>query len=90
MTNAGWVERIMTTVVEQLGCDCATCMWPVYRKLLEAEHARAVRIVKAKLKAAQYAVEDSGSAVDLAYWGGQEAACKDILTALQRGRGGKG
>lgn len=84
MTSAGWAEKK------------AARKWKtpelqrIYAAGFKVEHARSVRIVRAKLKAAQYAVEDSGSAIDLAYWDGQEAALSDILTALQRGRGGKG
>lgn len=79
MTDTGWARK----KVEGYGLlSEETAAAYIYD-----EHARSMRIVRDKLKAAQYAVEDSGSAVDLAYWDGQEAACKDILTALQRGRG---
>ena len=53
-------------------------------KLLKAEHTRSVRIVK---EAAQFQFRET----DTNEWvEGYEAACHDILTALQRGRGGKG
>jgi len=57
---------------------------PTVEKLLKAEHARSVRIVK---EAAQFQFRET----DTNEWvEGYEAACHDILTALQRGRGGKG
>ena len=90
MTDAGWAKKAVDALPMVAGSYSSNARDVSIIKLLIKEHARSLRIVRAKLKAAQYAVEDSGSAVDLAYWDGQEAACRDILTALQRGRGGKG
>lgn len=55
-------------------------------KLLKAEHARAIRLVKAIEKAAKLDQFSRPKFAQQAYL----AACEDILTALQRGRGGKG
>lgn len=56
-------------------------------KSLKAEHARAVRICRQARMLKFHGLRDT----DTNEWlDGYEAACCDILTALQRGRGGKG
>ena len=83
MTDAGWAEKAVskaTTCPDGVSVVYA----PTVEKLLKAEHARSVRIVK---EAAQFQFRET----DTNEWvEGYEAACHDILTALQRGRGGKG
>jgi len=80
MTDAGWAEKKVDKHAKVNGT-----LWvgPAV-DLLKAEHARSVRIVK---EAAQFQFRET----DTNEWvEGYEAACHDILTALQRGRGGKG
>lgn len=90
MTDAGWAERYVLKrrqVLNHLTDDEFTLA------MLKAEHARSVRIVKKRMKHAQAALKTAGTHVDtsvIAYWDGQEDACANLLTALQRGRGGKG
>lgn len=56
-------------------------------KLLKAEHARSVRICRQARMLKFHGLRDT----DTNEWlDGYEAACCDILAALQRGRGGKG
>ena len=65
--------------------------WHVHRgglsdygaKLLEAEHARSVRIVKRYIK-------HMAGATPYEWEKGYQSACNDILAALQRGRTGRG
>jgi hypothetical protein len=60
---------------------------PTVEKFLKAEHARAVRICRQARMLKFHGLRDT----DTNEWlDGYEAACNDILTALQRGRGGKG
>ena len=73
MTDAGWAEK----KVYRLWGKQSLC-WSLVAKLLKAEHARSVRMVKAYL--AKYGTEGSPC----------ELICNDLITALQRGRGGKG
>ena len=55
--------------------------------LVVSEHARAVRICRQARMLKFHDLRDT----DTNEWlDGYEAACNDILTALQRGRGGKG
>ena len=56
-------------------------------KLLNAEHARSVRIVKRAERMGLRAVLDTDTNE---YLEGYQQATSDILAALQRGRGGKG
>lgn len=82
MTDAGWAwER-------------AIKIWKGFRgglidygtQLLEAEHARSVRICRQARMLKFHGLRDT----DTNEWlDGYEAACCDILAALQRGRGGK-
>jgi len=54
---------------------------------IRLEHARAVRICRQARMLKFHDLRDT----DTNEWlDGYEAACNDILTALQRGRGGKG
>ena len=56
-------------------------------KLLAKEHARSVRICRQARMLKFHGLRDT----DTNEWlDGYEAACCDILAALQRGRGGKG
>ena len=67
--------------------DTAQIRMSVAAKRLKAEHARAVRIVKKAKGLLFHGLRDT----DTNEWlDGYEAACHDILTELQRGRGGKG
>ena len=84
MTDAGWAEKMARKGVQYISCITDNEVYSLIAKLLKAEHARSVRIVKG---AAQFQFRET----DTNEWvEGYEAACHDILTALQRGRGGKG
>ena len=67
--------------------DTAQIRMSVAAKRLKAEHARAVRICRQARMLKFHGLRDT----DTNEWlDGYEAACNDILTTLQRGRGGKG
>ena len=86
MTEAGWAER---KVSKAKTCpDGVSVVYaPTVEKLLKAEHARAVRICRQARMLKFHGLRDT----DTNEWlDGYEAACCDIVTALQRGRGGKG
>lgn len=75
MARREWAEKI---VAQQYGHEDDGCIAGLIRK----EHARAVRVVKAKLKAAwldkhSRTVEQRNAYTD---------ACEDILEALTKGR----
>jgi hypothetical protein len=67
--------------------DTAQIRMSVAAKRLKAEHARAVRVVKQAARMELRKVLDTDTNEYLA---GYQQATSDILTALQRGRGGKG
>ena len=80
-----WVEK----VVEKFECGmCKSMIHPDRAaQLVKLEHARAVRICRQARMLKFHGLRDT----DTNEWlDGYEAACNDILTALQRGRGGKG
>ena len=67
--------------------DTAQIRMSVAAKKLKAEHARTVRICRQARMLKFHGLRDT----DTNEWlDGYEAACNDIVTALQRGRGGKG
>lgn len=77
MTDAGWAERV---VAQKYGHEDDGCI----ARLLQAEYARAVRTVKQAKKLSFRGLRDT----DTNEWlDGYDAACNDILAALQRGRG---
>ena len=85
MTDAGWAEKAARKVqlsVRGLGPEPLVQVTTV-AALLNSEHTRSVRIVKATRKGVP-------SEPCEAWKDGYMTACDDTLTALQRGRGGKG
>ena len=86
MTDAGWAEKAVDKMIERLDCACETCVGPGCQKLLQAEHTRSVRIVKKLQKAIELDQHSYNFTAKTAYL----AALSHVLTALQRGRGGKG
>ena len=79
----------MEKVVEKFECGmCKSMIHPdSAAQLVKLEHARAVRICRQARMLKFHGLRDT----DTNEWlDGYEAACNDILTALQRGRGGKG
>ena len=82
MTDAGWAERRVRKEWDTYSGD----LEDFAASLLKAEHARAVRICRQARMLKFHGLRDT----DTNEWlDGYEAACNDILTALQRGRGGK-
>ena len=80
MARREWAEQWAFDASEG---DTAQIGMTVAAKRLQAEHARAVRIVK-RAKALQFhGLRDTDTNEFLA---GYEAACVDILDALQKGR----
>mgnify|MGYP003417392731 CR=1 FL=1 len=82
MTDAGWTEKVVEPY------QCGPCRGKIHIeevvRLLAKEHTHAIRIVK-RLKKQAHLDEFSMSADQLdAYL----EALNDVLTALQRGRGG--
>ena len=83
MTDAGWAEKKVAKAFH-------THKGPLTGyavKLLQAEHARSVRIAKRAERMELRTVLDTDTNEYLA---GYQHAVSDILAALQRGRGGKG
>lgn len=89
MTDAGWAEKVARKFqfrIQEHGPEPLVQVTTV-AALLKAEHARAVRICRQARMLKFHGLRDT----DTNEWlDGYEAACNDILTALQRGRGGKG
>lgn len=85
MTRKGaWAEKWAFEASED---DTAQIRMSVAAKRLNEEHARAVRICRQARMLKFHGLRDT----DTNEWlDGYEAACDDMLTALQRGRGGKG
>jgi hypothetical protein len=80
-----WAEKVSKATTCQDGVSVVYA--PTVEKFLKAEHARAVRICRQARMLKFHGLRDT----DTNEWlDGYEAACNDILTALQRGRGGKG
>jgi len=88
MTDAGWAEKVARKFqfrIQEHGPEPLVQVTTV-AALLKAEHARAIRIVKAEIKRVkleQYYYRDEEKLLIT-------TALERILTALQRGRGGKG
>ena len=84
MTDAGWAEK----KVYRLWGKQSLC-WSLVAKLLKAEHARSVRIVN-KVAAKFLLLKGQKGEAYTQYNMGYNDALNDVLTTLQRGRGGKG
>jgi len=85
MTRKGaWAEKWAWEASED---DTAQIRMSVAVKRVKAEHARAVRVVKKAERMGLRKVLDTDTNE---YLEGYQQATSDILTALQRGRGGKG
>lgn len=91
MTDAGWAEKVVAGKATGYNWNGrirkSTVILPgIAAKLLKAEHARAVRICRQARMLKFHGLRDT----DTNEWlDGYEAACCDILAALQRGRGGR-
>ena len=88
MTDAGWAEQV---VGKRLSDGWSGDAWAMgmgeATDMLHKEHARSVRICRQARMLKFHGLRDT----DTNEWlDGYEAACCDILTTLQRGRGGKG
>jgi len=85
MTDAGWTEKKAVKKIPK--CTCQEHLPYFGADLLRKQHARAVRICRQAKMLNFHRLRDT----DTNEWlDGYEAACCDILTALQRDRGGKG
>lgn len=84
MTRASWAERAINKLPMALGSDSVDAKAAI--KLVEAEHRRAVRVVKRQLDLyqRQHEVEEDEYMRDLL--AGSILACVDLLESLQRGR----
>ena len=85
MARREWADKLYEKAQRLKELDDQFSRLPDYLvlRLLKAEHARAVRIVK-RAKALQFhGLRDTDTNEFLA---GYEAACVDILDALQKGR----
>jgi hypothetical protein len=88
MTDAGWAERKVEKARLNYsdGEPSSFITIDQGRAMLLKEHARSVRICRQARMLKFHGLRDT----DTNEWlDGYEAACCDILTALQRGRGGK-
>lgn len=81
MTEAGWTRKLIDKQPMARGGDSVDGNAAI--KLLQAEHARAVSIVK-RAKALQ--LRELRDTDTNEFLGGYEAACVDILAALSKGR----
>ena len=84
MTPRTWAEEMVAKAVTGYQWNGrirkSTVILPaIAAKLLQAEHARAVRIVKRHIK-------HMAGATPYQWEKGYQAACNNILAALQRGR----
>ena len=94
MTDAGWAEKKADSqtcpqCAEQygMGDNGDIVHVPSVVRLLHKEHARSVRICRQARMLKFHGLRDT----DTNEWlDGYEAACCDILAALQRGRTGRG
>lgn len=85
MTDAGWAEKKVDGYGMLSEETAAT--------LLRQEHARSVRLVKRELRLMESHIlndEQAGNEDGLAIHRYAASVLTDLLTALQRGRGGKG
>ena len=85
MARREWAEKVVEPY------QCGPCRGKIHAEevaqLLAKEHARSVRICRQARVLKFHGLRDT----DTNEWlDGYEAACCDILAALQRGRGGKG
>ena len=82
MTDAGWARKVVAEVETETGY-----VWfGAAMDMVEAEHARSVRIVKAEIKRVKMDQHTYRSEERCLVLGSLET----VLNALQRGRGGKG
>lgn len=80
-----WADRKAVKKIPK--CTCEEHLTHFGADLISKEHARAVRICRQAKMLKFHGLRDT----DTNEWlDGYEAACHDILTALQRGRGGEG
>ena len=86
MTDAGWAEKKAENRAHTEPNKLRSVHVSLVAKLLKAEHARDVRIVKRAERMGLRAVLDTDTNE---YLEGYQQATSDILAALQRGRGGK-
>ena len=87
MSEAGWAERAINKLPMALGSDSVDAKAAI--KLVEAEHKRAVRVVKKEIKwqAARIAEEQQAHNADgEAIHNYARLVAHDILAALQKGR----
>ena len=81
----GWALDEGNRITQTMSLNEAT--YVTVAKGLQRQHARSVRICRQARMLKFHGLRDT----DTNEWlDGYEAACCDILTALQRGRGGKG
>jgi hypothetical protein len=80
MARREWAEKWAFDASEG---DTAQIRMTVAAKRLQAEHARAVRIVKRAKRLELHGLRDTDTNEFLE---GYEAACNDILAAIQKGR----
>ena len=86
MTDAGWAEREVRKTSAKPGANADVQVQELCVRLVKQEHARSVRIVKKLQKAIELDQHSYNFTAKTAYL----AALSHVLTALQRGRGGKG
>ena len=88
MTDAGWAEKVAGKVVESIQAggypSSGAQVW--IAKALKAEHARAIRLVKALEKELELD-QHTYTAIEKDF---VRAIYRKVRLRLQRGRGGKG
>ena len=83
MARREWADKVARNGVQYISCITDDEVYSLIAKLLQAEHARAVRIVKrAKKLCIHPGVQHVGSLTCLAY----QQACDDLLDMLTKGR----
>lgn len=94
MTDAGWAEKAVAKRLSDGWSGDAWVMGPgEAADMLRKEHARSVRLVKRELRLMESHIlndEQAGNEDGLAIHRYAASVLTDLLTALQRGRGGKG
>ena len=88
MTRPGWAEKAARKAAHSIQpVDFGSCEGiRVFAKTLEAEHRRAVRVVRRELEKFQRRRECETNASQRDMLGGAMLAYSNILAALQKGR----
>ena len=82
MARREWADKVARNGVQYISCITDDEVYSLIAKLLQAEHARAVRIVKAEIKRVHLDERNYGIADQIII----VTALERVLAALQKGR----